>query len=483
MNDPAARKPKGWPLFAIALLIALLAGFLFLRWRKKEDVPAVVKEPVPISKAADPATPTKTPPPVDPAVKTPPPAEDAFAIKLAELRKLVEAKNWSEAATVFEAARALKPADPSLAALESTIAEGKKKEDAARAEAAKAAELRKAQDRDWALSKDKVEACRTSDRWDEGVAVLDEFVKKYPGAVRDSDYDRTQDNFKKLQKESDTYFKRDLAEAQKHFAEERYTPAITTAEGALKYYPERKPQVREFQDRARELAAVKSMVRIPTTNCWIGSDERDDERPLRQVKLPAFLIDKYEVTNEDYYAFTSATSHDPPPAWGGRKPPPKREKHPVVFVTWDDAAAYAKWAGKRLPTAEEWEVAARGPDKRDFPWGNVFQEREENFFANCLEHWQLNKSQAPGTSDVDSKLFEGGVSAFGVYGMSGNVWEWTATAAPPPAGSTKPPGEFRVLKGGSFMTPQKALRCANVIADDPRLPHPDVGFRCARDVK
>jgi formylglycine-generating enzyme required for sulfatase activity len=65
--------------------------------------------------------------------------------------------------------------------------------------------------------------------------------------------------------------------------------------------------------------------------------------------------------------------------------------------------------------------------------------------------------------------------------MSGNVWEWTATAAP--AAGAKPPAEFRILKGGSFMTPQRALRCANVLADDPRLPHPDVGFRCARDVR
>ncbi|MBV8880761.1 MAG: SUMF1/EgtB/PvdO family nonheme iron enzyme [Planctomycetaceae bacterium] len=482
MNDPAAaRKPKGWPLFAIALLIALLAGFLFLRWRKKEDVPAVVKEPVPIAKPVEPATPAK-PDPVEPPTKpVPPSAEDGFEKKVAELKKAVEGRQWADATAALEAARALRPADPSFAALEASIAEGKKKDDAEKAAAAKAAEERAAQERAWALVKEKVEACRTSDRWDEGLAYLSGFVKTYPGAVRDSDYDRTQDQFGKLQKESDTYFKRDLAEAQKQFAEGRYAQAIATAEGALKYYPERRPQVREFQDRAREIQMEKGMVRIPATNCWIGSEERDDEKPLRQVKLAAFLIDKYEVSNEEYYAFTSATNHEPPPTWGGRKPPKNRERHPVVFVTWDDAVAYAKWAGKRLPTAEEWEVAARGPDKREFPWGNAFQEKEDQFLANCLEHWQLNKSLAPGTVEIDRKDFEGGVSAFGVYGMSGNVWEWTSTAAP--AKGTKPPPEFRILKGGSFMTPQKALRCANVLADDPRLLHPDVGFRCARDLK
>ena len=214
---------------------------------------------------------------------------------------------------------------------------------------------------------------------------------------------------------------------------------------------------------------------------WIGNDDRIDEKPLRQVKLSPFLMDKYEVTNEDYYAFIAATNRIPPMHWTGNRPPKGRERHPVVLVTWDDATAYAAWAGKRLPTAEEWEVAARGPDKREFPWGNVFLEKEDRYPCNSLEYWQVHKSLAPGTTPVDEKDFDNGESAFGVYGMGGNVWEWTATAAP--AKGTAPPAEFRILKGGSFMTTQKAARCANIYAEDPRLPHPDVGFRCVRDVK
>ena len=476
MNDPAAaRKPKGWPLFAIALLIALLAGFLILRWRKRDDAPALVKEPVPISKPADPTpseTPTKTPPP---------PAEEGIEKTMADLKKAVETKRWDDAAAALEAARKLKPTDPAYAEFEAAIAEGRKKEEAERAEAARKAELKKAYEREWAVAREKVEKSRSSDLWDEALGHLDAFEKAHPEAARDTQFAEQRRQVGERQKEADTYFKRDLAEAQKHFADGRYAQAIAAAESALKYYPERKSVVREFQERAREIQSEKSMVRIPATSCWIGSEERDDEKPLRQVKLPPFLIDKYEVTNEEYYAFTSATGHEPPPTWGGRKPPKPRERHPVVFITWQDAVDFAKWGGKRLPTAEEWEVAARGPDKREFPWGNTFQEKEDQFLANCLEHWQFNKSQAPGTTPVDQKDFEGGVSAFGVYGLSGNVWEWTATPAPPKG--TNPPPEFRVLKGGSFMTPWKALRCANVLADDPRLPHPDVGFRCARDVK
>jgi formylglycine-generating enzyme required for sulfatase activity len=144
-----------------------------------------------------------------------------------------------------------------------------------------------------------------------------------------------------------------------------------------------------------------------------------------------------------------------------------------VFVTFADAGKYAAWAGKRLPSAEEWEVAARGPDPREFPWGNAFTEKDNVFNANSLEYWQFNKSQNPGTTPVDQFDGPNSESAFRVMGMGENVWEWT---------STEDSRKFRVLKGGSFMTPKAALRCANVYPEDPALAHPDVGFRCARDL-
>jgi formylglycine-generating enzyme required for sulfatase activity len=160
--------------------------------------------------------------------------------------------------------------------------------------------------------------------------------------------------------------------------------------------------------------------------------------------------------------------------------PPGREKHPVVFVSYADVEGYAAWAGKRLPTADEWEVAARGPDKREFPWGNAFTEKENVFHCNCVEYWQLTKNP-PGTLAVDAFDAANSASFYGVYGMGGNVWEWTSSKKMRMVGGK--PEEFRVLKGGSFMTGARSIRCASVMPEDPTLALPDVGFRCVKDVK
>jgi len=484
MNDAAApRNPKGWPLLAISVLVLLLAGFLILKWRKKEEAPLIVKEPLPPTRPVD-ATPDHVPPPTVPTPEKPtnlPKAGDAeFEQHVKNLKKALDARNWDEAAAAFDAARKLRADAAELKGVEELLAEGRRKDEAARGEAARKAEMLRKQERAWAVEKERVEKDeRGRDFWDASLASLEKFKREYPDIERDEDYVRFLGKVKDFQAEADKLFKKDLAAAQAHYAAGRYGAAVATSEGALSFYPERKAIVREFQDRVRESQSEKSMVRIPETACWIGSEDKPDEKPLRQVKLRPFLIDKYEVANEDYAAFVAASGHPEPPYWLGKKPPKGRERHPVVMISWDDATAFAKWAGKRLPTAEEWEVAARGFDKREFPWGNVFLEKEDKFACNCLEYWQVNKTEAPGTRAVED--FDNGVSTFGVYGMGGNVWEWTATAAP--ATGSKPPAEFRILKGGSFMTPQKAVRCANVYSEDPRLSHPDVGFRCVRDVK
>ncbi len=480
MNDSAApAKPKGWPLFAIAILVLLLAGFLYLKWKKKDNGPAIVKQP---PTAVEPAPPSKAPeaPPAAPPTATTP-SEGEFEQRLQEFQKAADDKRWDDAAASLAAARKVRPDAKELKDADARLVEGRRKEQAELAEAEARREEQRKRGKEWAALKDEVEQASKQDRWDSAIEMLEKFAKTWPAVSSDEDYVNTLRRVRNFQKDADKEFNKDLAKAQKLFGDGSYSQAIAVAENALKYYPERQAQVRELQNRAREAQAEKSMVRIPSSSCWIGSNERDDEKPFREVKLPPFLIDKYEVTNEEYAAFVAAAGYAAPPFWPNGKIPKGRERHPVVFVSWDDAAAFAKWAGKRLPTAEEWEVAARGPDKREFPWGNTFLEKEERYPCNCLEYWQYNKVENPGTTPVDKKDFDCGESAFGVCGMGGNVWEWTATAAP--AKGAKPPPEFRVLKGGSFMTPQKAVRCANVYADDPRLGHPDVGFRCVRDVK
>ncbi len=214
------------------------------------------------------------------------------------------------------------------------------------------------------------------------------------------------------------------------------------------------------------------MVPVPGKPCWIG-----EEKSLRQVTLPAFLMDSFPVTNEAYSAYVVATGAAPPGHWTGQKIPKGRERHPVVMVIWEQAAAYAKWAGKRLPTAEEWEVAARGDDKREYPWGNVFQGQDESFNCNSLEFWQVHKSRAPGTTPLEEFAAR---SPFGAA-MGGNVWEWTSTTAAGRIGDKE--AEFRILKGGSFMTSARAIRCAVALPENPVLRHHDVGFRCAKDLR
>ena len=162
------------------------------------------------------------------------------------------------------------------------------------------------------------------------------------------------------------------------------------------------------------------MVLVPAGPFLMGSLEGDpDERPPRRVTLHAFYIDKYEVTHGQYAAFVAATGRKPPVDWPGGKPPPSLAKHPVVNVTWSDAEAYARWAGKRLPTEAEWEKAARGADGRLFPWGDDAARKS------------ASGAPAQGSKHPEGKTFPVGsfpddTAPCGAKDMAGNVWEWTA---------------------------------------------------------
>jgi formylglycine-generating enzyme required for sulfatase activity len=475
MPDPVpARKTGPWPLVAISVLVALLAAFLILSYRRRDRESSLVVKPPPA-----PVEPVKADPPVvvtpPPAIPPDPPKGPADALR-AEIQKALDQRRWDEADKLLAGAKDVAALDD----LRATLTEGRAAEAKAREEARAAEEARKKRDQAWLGAREKSEKAKDANRWDEALAILEAVGKEHPDLAKVEEFSRALETVTGMRKESDAIFRKEIADAEKLFAAGRFALADATAEKVLKLYPERSGAVRAFQDKVRLAKIESEMIRIPGAACWIGSDASPDEKPLRQVKLAPFFLDRFEVSNEDYLAFVLATGHSAPPHWNGKSVPKGRERHPVLYVSYDDATAYAKWAGKRLPSAEEWEVAARGPDKREFPWGNTFSEKENVFPCNSIEFWQVQKA-IPTTMPVDAAPLANGESAFRVWGMGGNVWEWTSTAVPGKSGEQLL--EFRILKGGSFLTPSKALRCANVLAEDPRLGHPDVGFRCARDAK
>ncbi len=152
----------------------------------------------------------------------------------------------------------------------------------------------------------------------------------------------------------------------------------------------------------------------------------------------AFFIDEAQVTNARFKAFLDATGYRPEHPenflkhWPGGRMPEELAEHPVVYVDLDDARAYAKWAGKRLPTEAEWQLAAQGGDGRQWPWG-------ENFDPALCN---------PGGGTMPVRSLPEGRSAAGCYHMSGNVWEWTESERDD--GHTR----FCIIRGGSWFKPQ-----------------------------
>jgi formylglycine-generating enzyme required for sulfatase activity len=197
------------------------------------------------------------------------------------------------------------------------------------------------------------------------------------------------------------------------------------------------------------------------------------ELPRHRVVLDAFYIDKYEVTNALYGRFMQTTGRPAPSLWNDAKF--NAESQPVVGVSWHDADAYCKWAGKRLPAEAEWEKAARGTDGRKYPWG---------------DQWDASRANAENrlgkTAPVGS--YPGGVSPYGAHDMAGNVWEWVAdwfdkdyykrSPEQNPTGSDS--GSSRVLRGGSRYYNAVDLRTAARNDNSPDNRCYGSGFRCAR---
>jgi len=226
---------------------------------------------------------------------------------------------------------------------------------------------------------------------------------------------------------------------------------------------------------AGQLTTGGEMILLKGGEFLMGREGSNDpfEQPPHKVTLPPFFIDAFEVTCEQYARFVKERRHAAPPGWVNGEFPTGTARRPVTGVTWDDAVAYAEWAGKRLPTEEEWEFAARGSEGRLYPWGNAWL----NGAAN------VGRGINVGPSDVGT--YKAGATPEGVYDLIGNVWEWTASDLKPYPGGQLPPtpaGDMKVIRGGSWRedTSITGTYRGYLQARGGRS-YRWTGFRCARD--
>ncbi len=216
-------------------------------------------------------------------------------------------------------------------------------------------------------------------------------------------------------------------------------------------------------------------VRVPAGPFAMGwAEGHPSERPVHVVWVAEFLIARAPVTNADYDRYLAATGA-PPPAFASR-PGFDQPRQPVVGLSWDEAAAFAAWAGARLPTEAEWEKAARGDDRRPYPWGWTPPTPARAIFGRPFN------ATAPTQGRPDGR------SPYGVEDMLGNLREWTATALRPyPYGNDDGRERFAgpgrvVLRGASHDDPADGLSVTRRHSYDRRgagAGHHHVGFRCA----
>jgi len=218
------------------------------------------------------------------------------------------------------------------------------------------------------------------------------------------------------------------------------------------------------------------MVYVPAGEFSMGSKNgsgEEDETPAHIVSLDAFWVDQTEVTNAMYRLCVAAQVCQLP---GGVTfyNDPQYAQHPVVYVSWKQADSYCRWAGRRLPTEAEWEKAARGTDRRIYPWGNQTPNgRLANFGQN-----------EKGTTPVGHYSPQGD-SAYGCADMAGNVWEWVQDwYAPdyyktsPQQNPTGPKGTYKVVRGGGWYNDSSYLHSASRYSHEPGFYDINFGFRC-----
>ena len=286
--------------------------------------------------------------------------------------------------------------------------------------------------------------------------------------------------------------------------------------------------------RLAEDSSTQNMVKLDASRFLMGSNDTtfptDGEGPVREVQVNAFYIDKYAVSNADFQVFIEATNYiteaeqfkwsyvfhlflaeDHPPTQGVASAPWWRQvfgaswrhpegpsssiegrmDHPVTHVSWNDAVAYASWAGKRLPSEAEWEYAARGGlEQAVYPWGDRLSPKGKhrcNIWQGTFPTKNSQKDGYLGTAPVDTFA----PNAYGLYNMVGNVWEWCSDwwEAPRLGSSVNPrgpeTGTHKVTKGGSYLCHASYCNRYRVAARtqntaDSSTGH--MGFRLVKDI-
>ncbi len=245
---------------------------------------------------------------------------------------------------------------------------------------------------------------------------------------------------------------------------------------------------------------TSAMIRIPAGKFWYGCKEQvdgdcdPDEQPGRWIDSPEFWIDRTEVTVEAFnrcaFANVCPTAGLRMPFWKDEERPSwawacnwgkeGREKHPINCVDWNQAKTYCEWAGKRLPSEEEWERAARGTDGWKYSWGNAGY-GEAGRVANIAdETLAREKPRWPAAQGYDDGFyttapvgsFPDGASPEGALDMLGNVWEWTSSWSDTNL-------KYRVTRGGSWANAPQLARASNRYRFDPSYRGETFGFRCA----
>lgn len=306
---------------------------------------------------------------------------------------------------------------------------------------------------------------------------------------------------------------------------------LITAAGVLN----KARSIRREREQTRALNSQTGggeMIWIPTGKMTMGAvDGAPDEQPMRDVKISGFFMDRTEVTNEQFARFVAETGYvtlaerpDSTGGWvfqmdaagsrwervrgatwrnpDGSTPREGREKFPVVQVAWEDAAAFARWSGKRLPSEAEWEFAARGGAMHlRFPWGNDLTPGG-HYFANF---WQGPLNPATTAADGFAGLAPAGSfrpNDYDLADLTGNAWEWTADwyradyyvrgprkDPPGPAESLDPDEPAvpkRVARGGSYLSSETngaGYRTSARRKIAPDYCAADLGFRCARSAQ